>query len=203
MSKSHHPTLPTENVPHTKSSDCSVLSRRRFLMLAALASAATGCGRTAQQAAADQLKKLGCDVRYRPVKQSLEVFWIEAPQRPLATELLESLDKFGSLETLILAKTTCRVDELSRLPVLPRLKMLDLSGNDLTDESLAPLSRFTSLETLILDSNSLTDIAITSLRELRGLKALSLQGCQFTAEGIKSLQAALPNCLIEHSPIAN
>jgi|GEM_PF-3780811 len=156
----------------------------------------SGCGRTSQQMAADRIRALGCDVRFRPVGQSFEVFWIEAAQRPQAADFVTTLEKFPSLETLILANTNCSTDELSRLPVMPQLKMLDLSGNGLLDASCRPLTRFTSLEALIMDDNPLTDECLTVLSQLRNLKALSLRSTQITCSGREKLQAALPGCLL-------
>lgn len=166
------------------------------LLLVIWLCALSGCGRTSQQMAADRIRALGCDVRFRPVGQSFEVFWIEAAQRPLAADFARTLEKFPSLETLILAKTNCSIDELSRLPVMPQLKMLDLSGNGLLDASCSPLARFTSLETLIMDDNPLTDECLTVLNQLRNLKALSLRSTQITSSGRETLQAALPGCLL-------
>lgn len=156
----------------------------------------SGCGRTAQQLAADRVRALGGEVRFRPVGQSLDVFWIAAAQRPMAADFVSALEKFPSLETLILARTNCSTDELSRLPVMPHLKMLDLSDNGLLDASCSPLARFTSLETLILDDNPLTGECLTVLSQLRNLKALSLSGTQVTNSGRETLQAALPGCLL-------
>ena len=165
-------------------------------VLLGIALLAVGCGRSPQQLAGDQLRQAGCDVRSRPVGQGLDVFWVEAPAGRLSSDFFETLGKLPSVETLIIAKTEFADGDIARLPVLTRLKTLDLSDNSLTDAAGPSLIRLGSIETLILDGNALTDAAIPDLGQLRGLRAISLQRTKITPTGLQQLQQALPLCLV-------
>jgi hypothetical protein len=156
-----------------------------------------GCGRSPQQLEADRLKSLGCDVRFRAVGQSLDVFWVEAPHRQLPVDFMKSLEQFKSLETLILANAKLQDDDIAALPALPRLKLLDVSHNDLSDRALTQFSRVTSLETLVLDGNHITDRSVEDLKQLRSLRALCIRNTDVSEAGLKQLRDALPQCLIE------
>lgn len=164
--------------------------------LVLLSFALTGCGRSVQQVAADQLRQAGCDVRSRPAAQGLDVFWVEFPAGRPKAEWLECLNKLPTLDTLILARTEFVDSDLNKLPSISRLKLLDLSDNKLTDAAAPLLVRLGSIETLALDGNPITDGAIADLVQLRGLKAISLQRTSITADGVDQLSKALPACLI-------
>ncbi len=166
------------------------------LLVGCLAATVLGCGRSAQQIAAGQLRASGCEVRFKPVGQSLDAFWLEAPHRALDADFETTLSQLPTLETLILAQTKLTDAQLARLPSLPRMTTLDLSDNALTDACLPHLVRMSSLQTLILDGNSLTDAALPQLSELHGLRALSVQRTALSAESLSTLTTALPRCLL-------
>ena len=176
----------------------SALHRRDVLrgLVVSLAATVLGCGRSAQQLAADRLRASGCEVRFKPVGQSLDAFWLEAPHRALDADFETTLTQLPKLETVILAQTKLTNAQLARLPNLPRVTMLDLSDNDLTDACLPHLVRMSSLQTLILDGNSLTDAAVPQLCELHGLRVLSVQRTSLSAESIVAVRTALPRCLL-------
>ncbi len=159
----------------------------------------SGCGRSTQQLEADRLKNLGCDVRFRMVGKSLEVFWVEVPQRQQPIDFAKSLEQFTSLETLILTNTQLQDEDITKLPELTRLKLLDVSQNNLSDRSVARLSRMNALETLVLDGNPITDNSISDLGQLRHLRAICIRKTGVTEAGLMKLRDALPQCLIETS----
>ena len=176
----------------------TALHRRDVLrgLVGSLAASVLGCGRSAQQLAADHLRASGCEVRVKPVGQSLDAFWLEAPHRALNSDFEIALSKLPTLETVILAQTKLTDAQLARMPSMPRVSMLDLSDNELTNACLPHLMRMSSLQTLILDGNSLTDAAVPQLCELHGLRALSLQRTSLSRESFDTLATALPRCLL-------
>ena len=59
-----------------------------------------------------------------------------------------------------------------------------------------PLSRLTTMQSLgLAEVNDLTPLAA-----LTTLKRLDLRGCPVIQDQVEALQAALPNCKIEHDP---
>jgi Leucine-rich repeat (LRR) protein len=73
----------------------------------------------------------------------------------------------------------CRVEEV---------KYLDLSGQDIDDQSLTLLDKFLSLEWLDLSSTEITDKGLLTIGELNGLRHLYLNDCRWiTDKGLEHL----------------
>ncbi|XP_041055649.1 X-ray radiation resistance-associated protein 1 [Carcharodon carcharias] len=107
---------------------------------------------------------------------------------------------FPHLEVLNLSYNKLSDMDILALGILPQLKILHLTGNDLNslppdmmmsydplDRLEDPLPRFTALEVLMLDDNRLSDPCVfSSLANLQRLKYLNLDQNSFT--GIPYLQ---------------
>ena len=73
------------------------------------------------------------------------------------------------------------------------VKLLDLSGTQVTDEGLAKLKGLKGLETLNLNDTGITDEGLTHLEELKSLTDLRLANTNITNEGLTNLVDKLPN----------
>jgi hypothetical protein len=70
---------------------------------------------------------------------------------------------------------------------LKRLKILEISGKELTDEGCRLLSTLPELEELWLESQDAGDGAVNHLSQMRSMKKLTLYGLQITDEGLRQL----------------
>jgi hypothetical protein len=99
----------------------------------------------------------------------------------------DEFDQWTTIERLDLPSIFATDDVLRRVARMPRLKWLDLYGNeDFTHSGLAELARSKSLEVLILDSTKVTDRGIAALARLPHLRDLSLNGTAVTDNSIES-----------------
>ena len=78
-------------------------------------------------------------------------------------------------------------------------KILDLEGQDVTDEQLGErLKGLSNLEVLDLESTKVTDAGLEHLKGLSKLEELYLDGTKVTDAGVQRLKEALPDCRIRH-----
>ena len=83
------------------------------------------------------------------------------------------------------------------IAVFPRIRHLDLRGNDLTGKGLATLPPLPELTTLLLDGAGITDEAVLeAVGRFPSLTELHLQNTAVTAQGEETVQKQLPKCQI-------
>ena len=111
------------------------------------------------------------------------------------TELsdLRGLERFDCLETLQLGRN--RIESVSLLRNCRSrgsIRVLDLSGNPLTDVSVLPA--LTALEELDLSYDAI--VSYEPLCYMKTLRVLDLTGCPVTEQQLQQLREALPDCEI-------
>ncbi len=97
-------------------------------------------------------------------------------------------------------KTMQQLDQvvgLERLKGLTNLEELRLEHTQVTDAGLVHLKGLSNLRGLNLWATQLTDAGLVHLEGLTNLETLFLAFTQVTDAGVKSLQEALPNCVIQ------
>ncbi|MEZ6045681.1 MAG: hypothetical protein R3C11_08905 [Planctomycetaceae bacterium] len=77
---------------------------------------------------------------------------------------------------------------MQNLKYFKKLKRLNLSGSDISDESLAVLSHLTNLEDLSLSNTKITSRGIVSLKNLPNLRYLHLDGTNINSDAAETLQ---------------
>jgi hypothetical protein len=83
------------------------------------------------------------------------------------------------------------------IAVFPRIRELDLRGNDLTGKGLATLPPLPELTSLTLDGAGITDEAILeAVGRFPSLTELDLQNTAVTAQCEENVQKLLPKCQI-------
>ena len=81
------------------------------------------------------------------------------------------------------------------------LKVLRLSGTQITDAGLIHLTGLTGLEELDLRGTQISNAGLVHLKGLSGLYALNLRDTQTTGAGLADLKNALPHCyVVDDSP---
>jgi serine/threonine protein kinase len=78
---------------------------------------------------------------------------------------------------------------------MPRLTALSLNDNH-TNTGFSELAKHPNLTLLELRNTSITNADATALQQLKNLRFLDLTGTKISPVVIKSLQTALPNCLV-------
>ena len=86
---------------------------------------------------------------------------------------------------------------LVHVQTLPRLEVLTLSGNLITDNGLSRITGMTSLKTLDLSVTEVTDVGLDHLARMKSLKVVNLGATRVTKQGIAQLQMARPDLIIE------
>ena len=119
---------------------------------------------------------------------------------------LASLTGGNSLEIKQLTGHNSATDSsLAALEHISGVKILNLAGEDISDVGASSLRFLDSLESLNLASTSVgdktVDLLIDRAKYLHGLRQLDLRDTQVSFEGLRKLQAAWPNCHIEHDKI--
>ena len=111
---------------------------------------------------------------------------------------LHHISDLENLELLTFDHTPLTDEGLRHLKNLTNLYLLHLSDTKITDEGLPYLAHLTSLESLDLSNTDVSDAGLKHLVGLKRLKRISLSGTNVTKNGVAELQAALPNCQIDH-----
>jgi hypothetical protein len=97
-------------------------------------------------------------------------------------------------DTCCLSLEQSRVSDagLVDLPVLVRLRCLDLDGTSITDRALVWVAQQPVLEELWLEQTAISDAGVGFLQRLQALRFISLLDTHVTVEGVKALRAAHP-----------
>lgn len=113
-------------------------------------------------------------------------------------QFTKALSKCQQLDRLAL--TDVPEEAVEHLTQLSKLRSLELSGpsTKITDSAVNQLKNLRGLRWLTLADLPITDGCIESLAELKKLEKLTILKTKITPEGMAELQAALPNCEIEH-----
>lgn len=85
---------------------------------------------------------------------------------------------------------------LVHLMALPRLEVLALSGNLITDQGLAQLARMSTLKTLDLEATEITDAGLASIEGMKNLEEVNLGATRVTRQAVMRLQTVRPDLLI-------
>ncbi|KAL3933776.1 MAG: hypothetical protein SGARI_003631, partial [Bacillariaceae sp.] len=110
-------------------------------------------------------------------QQSIKVTSIVLPDSGLTGELPPELESLTSLQRLVMDSNGIR----GQVPVMPYLKHLHLSYNDLTGYMPDRFSEMTRLETLSMSENVLQGSLPNNFAALTNLRILALNGNQLTA----------------------
>ncbi len=108
-----------------------------------------------------------------------------------------SFKEFPTLEEVYASKSSVTDGSMEGLKGASKLRVLDVSGNSVSDEGLKNLSSSKGLEELILRDNRLvSDTTLTRLKKYPNLVKLNLEQTSCTLKGVQALKKALPNCAI-------
>ncbi len=119
-----------------------------------------------------RIKELGGKIQRHATPSGHPVFSIDLGGTPLVEADLAWL---GKLETLTLALTGVRDDQLVEFAELPGLTTLSLAGNAISDD------------------------AMETLAQLANLRTINLSFTRVSPQGIRQLQASRPDLTIRHS----
>ena len=112
---------------------------------------------------------------------------------------LALLENFPDLRQLTLFNRRKITDDgLRFIAPLRKLRVLTLDGTQVRGPGLRHISDLENLELLTLRDTDVTDAGLKHLVALKRLKRILLGGTNVTKNGIAELQAALPNCQIDH-----
>ncbi len=154
--------------------------------------AVVGC-RGAVDHQIDELAAAGITVKQNSAG---EVFWVDSAGAMLNEQFWESLSRFDQLEQLALTGSPAGDADLAQLTSCRKLHSLDLSYTRVTSSGLSILSRVEDLQTLSLNGVPLDDSAVEPLCQLTRLRSLSLMDCGLSVETVRTIQQALPRCLV-------
>lgn len=112
---------------------------------------------------------------------------------------LNNIEHIRSLRSLDLTDTLIE-DENALTHLNPNLRELSLKGrHHLKDATMTELLRLPGLHTLSLENQDISDTAIPVLSKLKNLEYLDVSNTHLTPDGIKTLQKALPDCVVEYT----
>jgi Leucine-rich repeat (LRR) protein len=120
---------------------------------------------------------------HRPKKKRAPVT-VDGQKRPADLE-----NDPGSTTALDLHGRTLDAGDLARLAEMARLKILNLAGTDISDETLENVRGLTSLERLDLSDTRISDKGIARLKGLARLQTLQLARTRITGAALESLTA--------------
>ena len=112
-------------------------------------------------------------------------------------EMLTRMFSKNQIIELYLRET--QITDLAPLAELTNLRVLDLSGTQITDAGLAHLAGLTNLKVLNIGETGITDAELVHLAGLTNLQELDLTGCQgITDVGVEALKEKLPDLNVIH-----
>jgi outer membrane protein assembly factor BamB len=105
-------------------------------------------------------------------------------------ELLICLSELGSLKEINLDASP-RVSDagVRALARLPRLRVLNVAGADISDDAMAAIGEMANLQRLYIWRTRISDVGLTHLQSLTGLCVLNLCDTNTSDEGIRGLAA--------------
>lgn len=109
---------------------------------------------------------------------------------------LKVVENLKELDLLIVSQTPITDAGLVHLKGLENLERLSLMETKVTDRGLKSLLGLSKLKALDLASTGITDAAIPQLIQLRTLEELNVANTKLSPAGVRTLQAALPECEI-------
>jgi hypothetical protein len=80
---------------------------------------------------------------------------------------------------------------------LPRLEVLTLAGNLITDKGLSQIATMRTLKTLDLEATEVTDAGLAYIEGMKGLESVNLGATRVTKQAVTQLQVARPDLRIE------
>ena len=80
---------------------------------------------------------------------------------------------------------------------VPRLEVLTLSGNLITDQGLSQIARMGNLVDLDLEATEITDAGLVFIEGMRNLRAVNLGATRVTKGAVTQLQTARPDLRVE------
>jgi hypothetical protein len=109
---------------------------------------------------------------------------------------LKELEAAKSLEALALRRVPLKSDEVTQISKLKGVKTLLLSFCELTDDSVKPLVNLPKLEILDVSGNQIGDKAMQVLSKFKSLKELYIAHCQISPEAIDRFRKANGKCAV-------
>jgi hypothetical protein len=142
-----------------------------------------------QREAVDALRKNGCrvlyDCQYRR-EQGLD------PPGP------DGDDYTDEIAYVSIRNKEANNQDLQHLKVLNKIRILDLSGVQVTDDDMESLSELSEIKELYLDGTQISDSGLKYLEGLKNMRYLSLSGTEVSSKGIDNLKKALPQLKVNH-----
>ena len=104
----------------------------------------------------------------------------------------------NQLESLSAGHAQVTDDALKGIRGCVGMKILQLPGNNVTDQGFKSLNGLKAFETLDVGGNALfSDFTLNKLDSCKGLKILKIQGTACTVNGVQKLKRAVPECVIK------
>ena len=130
-------------------------------------------------------------------------FFAGCGSKPTMEESIAAIEKLGggfSDDGKVLEFMSTEITDagLVHLEGMTGLEQLYLFNTNITGAGLAHLKGLTGLKLLDLQNIKITDAELTHLEGMTGLEKLNLHGTGTTDAGVDNLQAALPECTINH-----
>ncbi len=101
---------------------------------------------------------------------------------------LEKMSELPNLEVLRASRCEVVGVALNGLSGCDKLRLLDLSGNTMSDDNMKGINRLKKLEELNLGGLNLTDSTLNYLKTMKHLKVLNLSGTRVTEPAIKEFK---------------
>ena len=114
----------------------------------------------------------------------------------VSSETFERLPDLPHLESLNLSGSGIDDDGLVFVARLRQLQTLNLESTGVTDAGLAHVSKLKFLEHLSLNYTGVTDVGMERLAVLSKLQTLNLEGTAVTSAGVEKLKTRFPDCKI-------
>jgi hypothetical protein len=110
-----------------------------------------------------------------------DVQFIDCAFETLGVKEMDALMKYPNIEFLNLASVGLK-SVTSAFPSHPKISVVILSNNELTDDVVETLAKLSNLESLALDGNQVTSVdSFKHLVGLSGLREVALSDCPVTA----------------------
>jgi Leucine Rich repeat len=109
---------------------------------------------------------------------------------------LERMDRYRnpqSMRVSIPLTDAC----LIHVQALPRLEVLTLAGNLITDQGLAQIATMRNLKTIDLEATEITDAGLAYIEGMKRLESVNLAANRVTKPALTQLQMARPDLFIE------